>query len=156
MKGKWKLLLAGVLSLASCLGTFACAQTEDEEYDPNKPYGSYELTEFITEEESSYYISGTKYVLTMAYDSNGTVLKGMDGDVFIQGDLNKATTITLKGGEEGEIRPIEEGKITFKNLTIRGGMSSDTQEMPTYRQGYFGIGGNVVFENCVILHYYII
>ena len=118
--------------------------------DPTKPYGSWELTEFIKAESATYSISGIGYELSMKNSVDGTILGGSGADVVIEGEEEECTFLTLKGNEVGELRPAEGGTGTFKNLTIFGGTGTEVEEFSTHRVGYFGVAGKMRFENCVI------
>lgn len=145
-----KKLLSVLLALCGAFAFAACGDTGSSgSYDPQKPYGSYELTEFADGSET-YYLSGVSYTLTTSTNADGTFLGSATSGVTIEGAADTLTRISIKGTEAGEIRPYEGQQIVFKNLTLRGGTTTQSSETPTHRVGYFGVGGNVRFENCII------
>jgi len=145
-----KKLLSVLLALCGAFAFAACGESGSSgSVDPQKPYGSYELTEFADGSET-YYISGVSYTLTTSTNADGTFLGSATSGVTVEGATDTLTRISVKGTEAGEIRPYEGQQLVFKNLTIRGGTTTQSSETPTHRIGYFGVGGNVRFENCII------
>ena len=142
-----KRLLSLLLAVCGVFAFTACGGGDDSSADPNQPYGSYELTDFVGDD--TYTIVGAKYTLTTSGETP-TELGESGANTVVQGEENGYTLLTVKGMESSAICPAAGGTLTFRNLTIVGGKSQSTAELPTYRAGYFGVGGNIRFENCVI------